>query len=78
MPGLVAFRWSWRQELNLQPTAYKAVALPLSYASAGISLAHPRGAYPGSRSVVPGGRGCCPSAHRTSKTSTGLAMFFSS
>ena len=25
--------WSWRQELNLQPTDYKSVALPLSYAS---------------------------------------------
>ena len=25
--------WSWRQESNLQPAAYKAAALPLSHAS---------------------------------------------
>src|SRR5215470_15881343 len=26
-------RWSWRRELNPRPAAYKAAALPLSYAS---------------------------------------------
>ena len=26
-------RWRWREDLNPRPTAYKAVALPLSYAS---------------------------------------------
>ena len=26
--------WSWREELNLQPSVYKTDALPLSYASA--------------------------------------------
>jgi hypothetical protein len=26
-------RWSWREELNLQPAVYKTAALPLSYAS---------------------------------------------
>lgn|GEM_PF-2968418 len=31
--AIAILAWSWRQELNLQPTAYKAVALPLSYAS---------------------------------------------
>lgn len=25
--------WSWREELNLQPSVYKTDALPLSYAS---------------------------------------------
>src|SRR5216683_188980 len=25
--------WRWREDLNPRPTAYKAVALPLSYAS---------------------------------------------
>jgi hypothetical protein len=28
-----ALPWRWREELNPRPTAYKAVALPLSYAS---------------------------------------------
>jgi hypothetical protein len=27
--------WRWREDLNPRPTAYKAVALPLSYASTG-------------------------------------------
>ena len=26
-------KWSWREELNLQPAVYKTAALPLSYAS---------------------------------------------
>ncbi len=26
-------KWSWRRDLNSQPSAYKAGALPLSYAS---------------------------------------------
>ena len=26
-------KWSWREELNLQPVVYKTTALPLSYAS---------------------------------------------
>src|SRR5262249_48345407 len=29
----VSSRWSWRRELNPRPAAYKAAALPLSYAS---------------------------------------------
>ena len=29
--------WSWRRESNPQPTDYKSVALPLSYASRGIA-----------------------------------------
>lgn len=37
-PGPDTRCWSWRQELNLQPTAYKAVALPLSYASGGSTV----------------------------------------
>ena len=32
-PGPAFVCWSWRQELNPQPTDYKSVALPLSYAS---------------------------------------------
>src|SRR5215468_5566591 len=30
---LMDHRWRWREDLNPRPTAYKAVALPLSYAS---------------------------------------------
>src|SRR5215510_16559863 len=30
---LMGFLWRWREDLNPRPTAYKAVALPLSYAS---------------------------------------------
>ena len=26
-------QWSWKQDSNLQPTAYKAVALPLRHSS---------------------------------------------
>ncbi len=35
MPRLTkeARKWSWREELNLQPAVYKTAALPLSYAS---------------------------------------------
>src|SRR5207245_9273359 len=29
----LALPWRWREDLNPRPTAYKAVALPLSYAS---------------------------------------------
>ena len=30
--------WSWREELNLQPSVYKTDALPLSYASAAMRV----------------------------------------
>src|SRR5581483_3050322 len=33
LAGLVEKSWRWREESNPRPTAYKAVALPLSYAS---------------------------------------------
>gem|GEM_PF-965056 len=32
-PDFKGRHWSWREESNLQPAAYKAAALPLSYAS---------------------------------------------
>ena len=31
-------KWSWREELNLQPAVYKTAALPLSYASKNVSM----------------------------------------
>ena len=33
LADLVEKSWRWREESNPRPTAYKAVALPLSYAS---------------------------------------------
>ena len=33
LADLVAKSWRWREDSNPRPTAYKAVALPLSYAS---------------------------------------------
>jgi hypothetical protein len=34
-------KWSWREELNLQPAVYKTAALPLSYASLKVSVCKP-------------------------------------
>src|SRR5439155_12870951 len=33
IPAALAMAWSWRRDLNPRPAAYKAAALPLSYAS---------------------------------------------